>query len=141
METGDLNARQDARDDQSRGDEILLLLGDQVGTSTATDNNGRSDDPSQHGQSMLKSKKHSKKDGHLVIETEEWTSLGALLHEGQVRSEQKGVVIFANESIASSERRLEASEAPTKCLFVCMLRHNRLGAVILVHNDVTAMAE
>ncbi len=54
VEPSDLDRRQNPRDYQRRGYQVLRLVSPQVGTSLTGDDDWGSDDSSQHGQRMLK---------------------------------------------------------------------------------------
>lgn len=87
MKPRNLDRRQDTTDDQRSRDQILGDLGVEVGA--AGDDDGRSDDTSQHGECVLKSEEEREENGHAILETEEGSALLGFLHEWQVGPEEK----------------------------------------------------
>lgn len=110
-----------------------MLLRSQVGTTGAGQDDRRCDDTSQHSESMLESKQKRQNNRHLVIETKEGTRATRALHERQVGAEEEGIVIVADQAMAGGEGDTEGVETLRDGLARGLLRHNRLGAVILVH--------
>lgn len=106
-----LNDGHNSRDNKGRRNEILLFRTTEVRTSGAAENKRRGNDTRQHSQRVLQAEQHTQSKWHLIIESKEGGLIRALLHKGEVRPEQKTIVIVANEAIASSERSNCVSES------------------------------
>lgn len=92
-----------SRNNKSRRNEILLFWTTEVRTASAAENKWRGNYTRQHSQSMLQAKQHTKSNRHLVIKSKEGGLVQTLFHEWEVGSEQKAIVIVANEAISSGE--------------------------------------
>lgn len=139
MKASDLDHRQSSRDDQSSRNKILLLVGSQVRTSGAGHDNRRSNDTGQHGKSMLEPKQEGQNHRHLVIEAEEGARTTRTLHERQIRGKEEGIVVVAEEAIASGECGTDGAQTLGNGLARLrgvVMRHDRLGPVVFVHCEV-----
>lgn len=82
---------------------------------------------------MLEPEQQSQKNWHLIIESKERTWVDALLHEGQIRAEEKYIVVVADEAMPGCECFDKSIATLGDCLGWCMLRRNGLRSLIFVH--------
>lgn len=101
MEASDLDASENAADDQSRRYQVLGLFVREI--HTARHDPGRADDTPQHSEGMLDTQQHGQDNGDLVVEAEEGHRARCLLEKGDVRQEESAVVIVADQTVLGSE--------------------------------------
>lgn len=134
MESCDLNDREQARDDQSGGDEVLGLFLGQVGASGASKDNWGSDEASKHGQGVLEAKQQGEYNRNFVVQAEKGSCLRSSSHERDVRGEEEGVVVVAEEAILGEERVLQSTGALAHGLLVPAIFWDDLRrSLILIH--------
>ncbi|KAG7797726.1 hypothetical protein KL929_002569 [Ogataea haglerorum] len=93
LETGDLDRRQQTRDDERARHQVLLLVGIQVGESANDD--WRRGDTGQHRQGMLESEQEAQHDRDLVVEPKERLDFFGALHKWQTWGEQISIIIIS----------------------------------------------
>lgn len=121
VEAGNLDGRQNATDDQRSRNQVLLVVRREVDTALTGQNNGRSHDTGQHGQSVLESEQESQHNGHGIVQPEEGACATSLLDEWNVGSEEERIVVVAHETPLGEEGLANAVEA---------VGHRLLGAHI-----------
>ena len=99
MKAGDLDGRQYTAHNQRGRNKISLLIWSQVGC--IGENDGRSDDTSQHSKRMLETKEKSQEYWHAIMEAKKGCCSTLLLHERKVGLEQESIVVGANESLSA----------------------------------------
>lgn len=91
MKARDLDRRQNATHDERRRHQIALLVAREIGS--VGEDNRRRNDTCQHGERVLKAQEQGEKNGHFVVQAEEWCCAALLFHKGEVGLEEKGIVV------------------------------------------------
>lgn len=87
---------------------------------------------------MLQSEQECQEHRHLVVEPKEGSSLRRLLHEREVWTEQKAIVIIAKESLSGQESSFQSGQSRSRTSSM-LLRHDGRRPLIFIHFDDSLM--
>jgi hypothetical protein len=144
VEASDLDAGQDAADNQRRGYHVLGDIGREIGPSLAGNDDWRGDDSGQHGKRVLEAKNQSEDNWHAVIQPKEGSCPERFLEEGEIGFEEEGIVIVAEKTL-SCRKRVDNTPRDTssllgKRLFGSGVRTNLIWVNRHVEEDGRAVA-